>query len=72
MLISASRGKVVDLDALAAAIDVFPIELRLNNDNFFAASRVRSMYSLAPNRWLDRENLRRYWYRGGGKAEALQ
>ena len=49
MLINASRGNVVDLDALAdalrsgriggAAIDVFPVEPRSNNDEFLSPLR---------------------------------
>ena len=46
MLVNALRGNVVDLDALAealrsghiggAAIDVFPVEPRSNNDEFLS------------------------------------
>ena len=49
IVINASRGNVVDLDALAealngshiggAAIDVFPVEPRSNNDEFISPLR---------------------------------
>ena len=59
MLINASRGNVVDLDALAealsrnhiggAAIDVFPIEPRSNNDEFQSPLRGIDQCILTPH-----------------------
>ena len=59
MLINASRGNVVDLDALAealngnhiggAAIDVFPVEPRSNNDEFRSPLRGIDQCILTPH-----------------------
>ena len=59
MLINASRGNVVDLDALAealngnhiggAAIDVFPVEPRSNNDEFQSPLRGIDQCILTPH-----------------------
>ncbi len=59
MLINASRGNVVDLDALAealngnhiggAAIDVFPVEPRSNNDEFHSPLRGIDQCILTPH-----------------------
>jgi D-3-phosphoglycerate dehydrogenase len=59
MLINASRGNVVDLDALAAAlrsgyiggaaIDVFPVEPRSNNDEFVSPLRGLDQCILTPH-----------------------
>ena len=59
MLINASRGNVVDLDALAealngnhiggAAIDVFPVEPRSNNDDFQSPLRGIDQCILTPH-----------------------
>lgn len=59
MLINASRGNVVDLDALAealngnyiggAAIDVFPVEPRSNNDEFHSPLRGIEQCILTPH-----------------------
>jgi D-3-phosphoglycerate dehydrogenase len=59
MLINASRGNVVDLDALAeslrsgriggAAIDVFPVEPRSNNDEFLSPLRGLDQCILTPH-----------------------
>ena len=59
ILINASRGNVVDLDALAealngshiggAAIDVFPVEPRSNNDEFVSQLRGLEQCILTPN-----------------------
>jgi D-3-phosphoglycerate dehydrogenase len=59
MLINASRGNVVDLNALAAAlrsghiggaaIDVFPVEPRSNNDEFVSPLRGLDQCILTPH-----------------------
>jgi D-3-phosphoglycerate dehydrogenase len=59
ILINASRGNVVDLDALAealngshiggAAIDVFPVEPRSNNDEFVSPLRGLEQCILTPH-----------------------
>jgi D-3-phosphoglycerate dehydrogenase len=59
ILINASRGNVVDLDALAealnsshiggAAIDVFPVEPRSNNDEFVSPLRGLDQCILTPH-----------------------
>ena len=59
ILINASRGNVVDLDALAealndshiggAAIDVFPVEPRSNNDEFISPLRGLDQCILTPH-----------------------
>ena len=59
MVINASRGNVVDLDALAealksghvggAAIDVFPVEPRSNNDEFVSPLRGLDQCLLTPH-----------------------
>ena len=59
MLINASRGNVVDLDAVAvalrsghlggAAIDVFPVEPRSNNDEFVSPLRGLDQCILTPH-----------------------
>ena len=59
MLINASRGNVVDLDALAkalqsgriggAAIDVFPVEPRSNSDEFLSPLRGLDQCILTPH-----------------------
>lgn len=59
MVINASRGNVVDLDALAealksghvggAAIDVFPVEPRSNNDEFVSPLRGLEQCLLTPH-----------------------
>ena len=59
MLINASRGNVVDLEALAdaltsahiggAAIDVFPVEPRSNSDEFLSPLRGLDQCILTPH-----------------------
>ncbi|EDQ02066.1 phosphoglycerate dehydrogenase [Shewanella benthica] len=59
ILINASRGTVVDIDALAsairseklagAAIDVFPVEPKSNNDEFFSPLRGMDNVILTPH-----------------------
>ncbi|BAJ03636.1 phosphoglycerate dehydrogenase [Shewanella violacea] len=59
ILINASRGTVVDIDALAsairseklagAAIDVFPVEPKSNNDEFFSPLRGLDNVILTPH-----------------------
>ena len=72
MLINASRGNVVDLDALAealrsghiggAAIDVFPVEPRSNKDEFLSPLRGLDQCILTPHIGGSTEEAHReYW-----------
>jgi D-3-phosphoglycerate dehydrogenase len=82
ILINASRGTVVDIDALAdalrsehirgTAIDVFPVEPRSNDDEFVSPpARIRQRLPDTPCRWEHHGSPGQHRPGGGRKTVAL-